>query len=88
MQGTRVYAEGDKLSLKKGEYGINPQDGNWYASTPVGYMGNLANHEVTEHEDGTITVSPSILVSGWDGKEGNNKTVWHGYLERGVWREV
>lgn len=28
----------------------------------------IADHDVTEHEDGTIT--------------------WHGYLERGLWREV
>lgn len=33
-------------------------------------------------EDGTITVSPSILISHWEGRS------WHGYLERGVWREV
>jgi len=29
----------------------------------------------------SITVSPSILVYG-----ANNKS-WHGYLERGVWKE-
>jgi hypothetical protein len=45
-------------------------------------MGNLRNHEVTEHEDGTITVSPSILCTGHFDKQ------WHGYLERGVWRKV
>jgi hypothetical protein len=39
-------------------------------------------HTIVEHEDGTITVSPSILVTGSHGKQ------WHGYLERGVWREV
>lgn len=53
----------------------------WYGMTPTGRMANLTNHEVVEHDDGTITVSPSILVS-------NNDESWHGYLERGVWREV
>lgn len=49
------------------------------------FTGNLANHNVIEHEDGTITVSPSILVtSRWAGEERQ----WHGFLERGVWREV
>lgn len=33
-----------------------------------------------EHEDGSITLSPSIFV--------NPPTGWHGFLERGVWREV
>ena len=52
---------------------------------PESVQGNLANHEVTEHEDGTITVSPSILIeTSWAGEP----VTWHGYLERGVWREV
>lgn len=84
MQGQRVYPQDKDLLLKKGEYGINPKDGNWYACSPAGHMGNLANHEVTEHDDGTITVSPSILVTAYPGE----KTIWHGYLERGIWREV
>lgn len=66
-----------------GDYGKQP-DGTWYAVVPdenIG-MGNLSEHEVTEHEDGTITVSPSILVEDFNGHN------WHGFLERGVWREV
>ena len=57
--------------------------GVWYCGVPGnGWgLGNLAAHQVEEHEDGTITVSPSILVTGHD-------MTWHGYLERGVWREV
>lgn len=85
MQGKRVEPIDGDLFLKAGEYGINPKDGKWYARPPdpdVG-MGNLSGHDVTEHEDGTITVSPSILISMPDGRE-----LWHGYLERGIWREV
>ena len=44
---------------------------------------SLSKHSVTVHEDGTITVSPSILCGPrYDG------IVWHGFLERGIWREV
>jgi hypothetical protein len=84
MKGSRVYPnENGQLLLKEGEYGINPDDGNWYACTPNGHLGGLANHTVEEHADKTITVSPSILVMTV-----GKKTVWHGYLERGEWREV
>lgn len=55
----------------------------WYAMTPNGLLGNLTEHEVTEHEDGTITVSPSILVTlDYKGQQ------WHGYLHHGVWNEA
>lgn len=50
---------------------------------PAGHVGRLGKHEVTEHEDGTVTVSPSILST--TATHGHD---WHGYLERGVWREV
>lgn len=52
----------------------------WWVVLPDGAgPARLEVWEVTEHEDGTITVSPSIL----DAPSG-----WHGYLERGVWREA
>lgn len=61
-----------------GEYGKN-REGIWTAMTPNGHLANLSAHTVTEHEDGTITVEPSILVK--------NKTteLWHGYLRKGMW---
>jgi len=46
----------------------------------------LGKHSVAEHEDGTITVSPSILIwSNW-GPTGAYHEWWHGFLERGIWR--
>lgn len=66
-----------------GDYGKQP-DGEWYCVTPSGRFGGLSKHSVVEHEDGTITVSPSILVS----EPNIDNTPYHGYLERGVWREV
>lgn len=73
MQGRRVQ----EYEHTPGAYWKH--DDKWYAVTPNGMLAGLANHAITEHEDGTITVSPSILVRGHDGE-------WHGYLERGVWR--
>ena len=77
MQGKRL-SDGEQLpsAIQPGDYWKHAQ--GWYGVTPNGELGNFRNHEVTEHEDGTITVSPSILVTG-----GNT---WHGYLEKGVWR--
>jgi len=83
VKGRRVYPnESGELWLAAGNYGKDPVDGHWKASPPgpIG-MGSLENHEVVEHEDGTITVSPSILI------EQPPIGTWHGYLERGVWRE-
>lgn len=50
-------------------------------------IGTLSKHTVREHDDGTASIRPqdgssnSVLIKG-GGRE------WHGYLERGVWREV
>jgi len=65
-----------------GEYGKAPY--GWIACPPghPGLIAGLAKHQVIEHEDGTITVSPSILVTGHHDRQ------WHGYLEHGIWREV
>lgn len=82
MKGRRVY-ELEPHEMSAGDYGQFKRDANnWYASTPNGETANLSAHSVTEHEDGTITVSPSILVST------RGLELWHGYLERGVWRSV
>lgn len=60
-------------------------NGHWCGVTPNGLLAGLRNHTVTEHEDGTISVTPSILVKQPQG-DGAAKT-WHGYLARGVWME-
>jgi hypothetical protein len=57
----------------------------WWCMTPSNFIGNLGNHTINEYEDGTITVSPSILVTE---QIGGVKRAWHGFLERGVWREA
>ena len=74
----RVNQVNDELWLKEGDYGKG-SDGIWYCRAPGCHMGSLANHTVEEHADGTITVSPSILVQYGNGHS------WHGYLKKGVW---
>lgn len=82
MKGRRKYPDREgALWLAEGDYGKNGR-GNWYGKAPGSHVAGLGNHKVTEHEDGTITVSPSIRV--FDGE----RELWHGYLERGVWRSV
>lgn len=63
-----------------GDYGQHR--GTWYGVCPEGSMANLGAHDVTEHDDGAITVSPSILIS----EGASRRECWHGWLERGVWR--
>jgi hypothetical protein len=60
------------------------QRGAWMAVTPAGHLGDLSSHEVEEHDDGTITVSPSILV---ETSFAGRREGWHGYLRRGTWSE-
>lgn len=77
---------------------------DWCVRDPDGALGTLAaatethqGHHVTEHEDGTISVTPSILRP--DSRPASEQMGgaapgaiagpgWHGYLERGVWTEV
>lgn len=88
MIGQRIYPneDGQLLFTEPGQYGL--YEGRWLTSVPIRsktndlIVGNLSKHDVIEYEDGTITVSPSILVTYYDGTE------WHGYLERGIWRQV
>jgi hypothetical protein len=52
----------------------------WGIVAPNGNVGTISSqiHTITEHEDRSITVSPSILF--------REPGTWHGYLEKGVWR--
>jgi len=63
------FAEGDYARLS----------GRWWVRPPGSHLGELTDHEVEEHEDGTISVRPSIV----DEEHGV-----HVYLDHGVWRQV
>lgn len=57
--------------------------GHWWIYLPRAGVGRLTNHQVTEHEDRTITVTPSIA------QKRSNSESWdrHGFLTRGQWTE-
>lgn len=83
MIGRRIYPiDKDKVfeMIQPGEY-FKLGTGEFIVCCPSGHVASIRNHKVVEHEDGTITVSPSILIN-W----GDNQ--WHGFLEKGIWREV
>jgi hypothetical protein len=84
MTGRRVYCEDEGgFNLKPGDY-VKLAGGTFLARVPDPRFHTmcLAGHRVMEHGDGTITVSLCILHAEPDVGE------WHGFLERGVWRQV
>ena len=60
-------------------------DGRWCVRPP--HRPRLVplsdHHTVTDHGDGTITVSPSIVYSTPDRPD-----YWHGWLRAGKWSEA
>jgi len=103
-QGRRIYPDADgKLHFTQpGDYG-KTVDGEWRCRMPnwtdavlnewtrtegcKEFSVRIGVHTKTEHEDGTITVNPSILWGAdYDGM--GERGAWHGFLERGVWREA
>jgi len=64
--------------LQPGDYAKSIH-GLWCIVAPNGDSGTLKEsiHQVVEHDDGTITVSPSIQF-----ETGQR---YHGYLKAGVW---
>lgn len=82
------------VDLDLGEYA--KFDGLWYACAPDPvpndnphcldkYYANLSAHDIVEHDDGTITVSPSIKITV---SCGDKELIWHGYLKHGVWERL
>lgn len=82
-QGRRVPPDTKPWDLEPGDYTV--VDGVPWARLPDGFGPcRLKGWAVTENDDGTITLAPSILARvPPDGEPG-----WHGFLERGVFREV
>lgn len=83
-KGTRICDLSKPWDLKPGEYFIQTQPGgarHIWCMSPNGYGPmHLSTWTLTEHEDGTATVSPSIFCDPPNG--------WHGFLQRGEWREA
>lgn len=93
MKGRRVFPDADgeiiRQLTQEGDFGKDSR-GRWFARPPrlkevTGVWLNNPNYswKITEHEDGTITCSPSI----WCNKGYPEYGEWHGFLERGDWRE-
>lgn len=74
--GRRLPDDAPK-TFAEGDYG--KIEGRWWVRPPGGHLGELTEHAVTEHEDGTITVDASLV----DEEHGIHVT-----LRRGVWENV
>lgn len=86
MKGRRLDWPEEMIPIER-EVGMEPGDyagpwhGLWLVRAPNGDWGSIANrHTIEQHEDCTITVSPSIQFE--------TGSRWHGYLRRGVWSEA
>lgn len=85
ITGRRITDGRDLLGYEPGDYGKCPgENDHWWLCTPDGHLGTISAsiHKIVEHEDGTITVSPSIGITVQQGAG----FAWHGYLEKGSWR--
>lgn len=80
LQGRRRANNTPSRNSQPGDYWWSDAAKAWMCVVPHGMRGSLRGHEITVHEDGTITASPSIWMTG--------ERTWHGFLERGMWREV
>jgi len=73
--------------MKRIEYGASldkqqdvywkDKDGIWWIYLVGCGTGGLKKHQIEEHEDGTISVSPSILMNGHSDGTPSQR---HGYL--------
>ena len=87
MQGRRIYSPTEMIAgdyYKCTEEVTNEKD-LWIICCPTGSRGTINNKiwTITEHEDGTITVNPSIQITNHIPEYS-----WHGYLRNGIWEEV
>jgi len=73
-----------KGSYVRGDIGIPDPGGTlWYICCPeCGICARLQNHTITEHEDGTVTLSPSLLCPGVE----CGRCTAHYFIERNVIR--
>ena len=86
MKGRRLPDDSDGRKMEPGDYfrvTWTGHENEWWFRDPIGNVGRIRHHAVTEHEDGTITVEPSIADSSPSGE-----TNWHGFLRQGVWSDA
>lgn len=85
MLGRRhdIVAPETVWDLLPGDYGR--VEDRWWVCLPTGEQVDVSTWTITEHEDRTITVSPSIRLTRQRTGEAPIE-IWHGFLEKGVWR--
>lgn len=85
LQGRRMDNEDGahfrSAEARPGDYGF--VDGRLWIVDPLGHVGSLLTHTITVHEDGTITVDPSIWDQATYGED--HEPGFHGWLRAGVW---
>jgi len=84
MKGNRLPDGTDWSSdWKSGDYAKYLD--NWFIMTPNGQLARIdpKRWTITEHEDKTITVSPSIRISTRHPTTNQDIELWHGYLIKG-----
>jgi hypothetical protein len=94
-QGRRLPDDASIAELEASDYLLRDGRRMVWLCLPNGAVANLPVNEgsatdartwgLEEHADGTVTLSPSILLHP---SPPADPVGWHGYLERGVWREV
>lgn len=86
-QGRRVDPDTGIIDLAPGDYCWDGGPILWGAA-PDGSICRIDERwSITQHEDGTVSVGPTApgeMFSIWV----NKPTGWHGFLERGVWRDA
>lgn len=84
------YLTADGSPLTSSEPG-NLTGGVWGVCVPgddeLG-IGLLTKHTVREHDDGTISILPNDGSSNSVKVDRGDRELFHGYIERGVWRSV
>ena len=82
IPGRRVDPTTSVPDLEIGDYKLTAEGTLWGRAPGGDYTRIPADGPwtITEHDDGTVTVDPSIWINKPDG--------WHGHLVAGVWREV
>lgn len=89
LPGRRVADANEVWHGQAGDYAV--ADRHVWVRTPADDVLRIPRGDVAdpdqpawsfeEHEDGTVTLSPSIFVNPQDDPPG-----WHGFLEHGIWR--
>lgn len=82
--GRRVPDEIPPWKLEAGDYNVrrDAQTGErvaWVKLPDGAGPARLKGWDLEEHEDGTISVTPSIQDVG-------HENGWHGWLTRGIWK--